>query len=202
VDPAETAPLEIVTEGEGRVERPGDRAGLTVGFVSVAGTRAEAVAALSAQVGVAPVERAGVTVRRRRLWVHDDWRAEQVVGVRAGEELVLRVEDVDALEPLVAALVAVEPASLTGPVWELVDPAPARREAQALAVADARDRARGYADALGGRLAGPRRLTEALDPHAVAAHGLAGGAGLSALGLHPEPVAVVVRCAVTWTVEL
>jgi hypothetical protein len=205
MDPDETAPLEIVTEGEGRVERPGDRAGLTVGFASVAGTRAEAVAALSAQVGAAPVERAGVTVRRRRLSVHGDWRAEQMVGVRAGEELVLRVEDVDALEPLVAALVAVEPASLTGPVWELVDPAPARRDAQALAVADARDRAEAYAAALGGRLVGPRRLTEVRDPQVMDGYleAASGGApAVRALGLGPEAVAVVVRCAVTWTIEL
>ncbi len=204
MDPVESAAVEIVTEGVGRVERPGDRAELTVGFAAVAGTRAEAVATLAARVGGAPVERTGVTVRHRRLWVHDEWVGDRVSGVRAGEDLLLRVEDVDALEPLVAALVAVEPVSLAGPVWELVDPAPARREAQALAVADARDRAQGYADALGGRLAGLRRLTEAQDPQFVAerAHALAGGPGVSALGLRPEPVTVVVRCAVTWAVEL
>ncbi len=202
MDPDETAPLEIVTEGEGRVERPGDRAGLTVGFASVAGTRAEAVAALSAQVGAAPVERAGVTVRRRTLWVRDDWRREEVVGARASTDLVLRVDDVAALEPLVSALTAAEPATLDGPVWELTDPGPARREAQALAVADARDRAQGYAAALGGRLVGPRRLTEAPDVHMELHAASGGGPDVRPLDLRPGPVAVVVRCTVTWTVEL
>ena len=73
---------------------------------------------------------------------------------------MLRLDDVGALEEVLAALVASEPAALNGPTWLLADPAAARRAAQERAVADARDRAEGYAAALGGssaRCCGCRR---------------------------------------------
>ena len=99
----------------------------------------------------------------RRLAVHDQWRGNRVVGCRATEDVTLRLDDVGALEEVLAAVVASEPATLNGPNWLLKDPDAARRTAQARAVADARDRAEGYAAALGGRLGALLRLSEAGD---------------------------------------
>jgi uncharacterized protein YggE len=69
-------------------------------------------------------------------------------------------------------------------------------------VADARDRAEGYAAALGGTLGALRRLSEA--PEHVAAPAMMRMARAEAapdvreLGLEPEPVRVTAHCTTTW----
>ena len=146
-----------------------------------------------------------LAVDRLRLAVHDQWRGNRVVGSRATEDLTLRLSDVGALVEVLAAVVASEPASLNGPNWQLTDPVAARRAAQANAVADARDRAEGYAAALGGRLGALLRLSEAagggMEPRAFAMAAMAREAPapvVRELGLEPEPVRVTVRCATSW----
>jgi len=199
---------EIVTEGSGWHEQPADRAELHIGYAGTGRDRSAAVAHLGKQV--AEAERVfglrGVTVLHRRLSVHDQWRGNRVVGSRATEDLTLRLADVGALEDVLAAVVASEPASLNGPNWQLTDPVAARRAAQADAVADARDRAEGYAAALGGRLGALVRLSEAderggaVPLMAMRARRMAeGGPDVSDLGLDPEPVRVTARCTTTWT---
>jgi uncharacterized protein len=91
----------------------------------------------------------------------------------------------------------------------LKDPDAARRTAQARAVADARDRAEGYAAALGGRLGALLRLSEAgdggVEPRAfrMAAMARAEAApDVRELGLEPEPVRVTVRCTTNWELLL
>jgi uncharacterized protein YggE len=196
---------EIVTEGSGWHEQPGDRAELAVGFAATAKTRADAVAALGRKVTAAApaLETAGLTVEHRRFWVHNEWRREKVVGCRAGEDLDVVLTDVGALEAVLSALIAVEPDRLDGPTWTLVDPAAARREAQRRAVADARDRAEGYAAALGAELGGLLRLSEGVDHHPVGLSMRMMAKDESApdvrdLGLEPEPVRVTVHCTTTW----
>lgn len=202
---------EIVTEGLGWHEQIGDRAELDVGFSATDRTRAAAVAALGGKVAaVADVlGAAGVTVVHRRLWVHDEWRRDKVVGCRAGEDIALRVTDTAALQTLLSALVAAEPTSLSGPTWVLADPGTARREAQRRAVADARDRAEGYAAALGGELGPLRRLSEAPEHHggprdfarmAMAAE--AAAPDVRELGLEPELVRVTAQCTIVWTLHI
>lgn len=197
---------EIVTEGSGWHEQPGDRAELDVGFTATGRTRAAAVTALGERVAAAAPALEGLTVRHRRLWVHNEWRRERVVGCRAGEGIGLLITDVAALEGVLSALLAAEPTDLTGPSWVLADPAAARREAQRRAVTDARDRAEGYAAALGGTLGPLLRLSEAApeaDPmrfsRMASAHESAGAPDVRDLGLEPEPVRVAVRCTTTWT---
>lgn len=195
---------QIVTVGEGWVEETGDRAEVTVGFAAEHESRAAAVDALAAQVRGVTFEGPGVEVRHRRLWVHPRWDADgRMHGCRAGEVVTLRVTDVAVLEDLLSRLVAAEPAELSGPHWVLADPSAARRAAQARAVADARDRAEGYAAALGARLGGLLRLTEE-QGHGVfetaQARGFAGD-GTHDLALAPEPVRVTVRCTTTWAVD-
>lgn len=196
---------EIVTEGSGWFEQPGDRAELDVGFTATAKTRSAAVTALGEKVAAAApaLEAAGTTVEHRRLWVHNEWRRDRVVGCRAGEDVRLVVTDVGVLEEVLSALIGAEPTSLDGPRWVLTDPAAARREAQRRAVADARDRAEGYAAALGVELGGLLRLSEAPDHHfAPASMRMAkmesAAPDVRDLGLEPEPVRVTVQCTTTW----
>lgn len=200
---------EIVTEGTGWSERPGDRAELDLGFTATGRTRSAAVGALAQRVGAAPLAAEGVTVAHRRLWVHNEYRREKVVGCRAGEDLTLLVTDPAVLESVLSALVAAEPTTLGGPRWVLADPAAARREAQARAVADARDRAAGYAEALGGRLGPLRRLSEVTEPDhgsprmfRMAAAESSDAPDVRDLGLEPEPVRVTVRCTTHWSLGI
>jgi uncharacterized protein YggE len=194
---------EVVTEGTGWFEQLGDQAELDVGFSATGRTRAEAAAALGTRLaGLAvPVLDAQV-VRHRRFWVRNEWRRERVVGCRAGEDIGLLVPDVAVLEEVLTALVVAEPADLSGPRWVLRDPAAAQREAQRRAVADARERAEGYASALGMRLGPLRRLSESQE-HAAPMYRMAAAESVDpdvrSLGLEPEPVRVSARCSTSWT---
>ena len=196
---------EIVTEGSGWFEQVADRAELTVGYAGTGRNRSAAVAELGKRVAAAEPAFGlrGVTVLHRRLYVHDEWRGNRVVGCRAAEDVVLRLDDVSALEEVLGAVVRSEPASLNGPSWSLTDPVAARRAAQERAVADARDRAEGYAAALGGTLGALRRLSEAAEHGApVAMRMMAARAEVAPdvreLGLEPEPVRVTASCTTTW----
>ena len=149
-------------------------------------------------------ERPGVEVSHRRLAVHTDWRNNRRVGSVASEEIALRIVDVGVLEDVLDRLIAAEPSDLFGPQWSLSDPSAAVREAQRQAVADARRRAEGYAEALGSRLGRLLRLSEAAEgPRwcCVPRWRRRGRrrrwtAGSSAW--IPEPVRVTVRCTTTW----
>ncbi len=197
---------EIVTEGSGWYEQVADRAELQVGYAGTGRDRSTAVAELGKRVAAAEPAFGlrGVSVLHRRLAVHDQWRGHRVVGCRATEDITLRLDDVGALDEVLAAVVAGEPATLNGPNWQLTDPAAARRTAQARAVADARDRAEGYAAALAGRLGALLRLSEVagggMEPRAfaMAAMGREAAPDVRELGLEPEPVRVTVRCATSW----
>lgn len=197
---------EIVTEGSGWYEQVADRAELQVGYAGTGRDRSAAVAELGKRVAAAEPAFGlrGVSVLHRRLAVHDQWRGHRVVGCRAMEDITLRLDDIGALDEVLAAVVAGEPATLNGPTWQISDPAAARRTAQARAVADARDRAEGYAAALAGRLGALLRLSEAsgggMEPRAfaMAAMGREAAPDVRELGLEPEPVRVTVRCATSW----
>jgi uncharacterized protein YggE len=201
---------EIVTEGNAWHEQLGDRAELVATFSAVARTRSEAVRELGRQVAAAApaLELPGLEVRSRRMWVRNEWRGKRIVGCRAGEYFELVVTDVTALEPVLSALVGAEPTDLQGPAWVLTDPAAARREAQGKAVAEARARAEGYAEALGGRLGPLLRLSEAPDHPVPLSYGMRTAAAESAapdvrdLGLEPEPVRVTARCTTAWRLLL
>jgi uncharacterized protein YggE len=198
---------EIVTEGSGWHEQPGDRAELDVSFSAVARTRSDAVQDLGRHMAAAEaaLSRPGLQVRHRRLRVHNEWRGDRMIGCRAAEDVALLVTDVAELDAVLSALVAAEPADLHGPRWVLADPAAALREAQRRAVADARTRAEGYAAAVGGTLGPLLRLSEAAEHAAPMAYRTAAaestGPDVRSLGLEPEPVRVTARCTTTWTLE-
>jgi uncharacterized protein len=197
---------EVVTEGSGWHEQVADRAECGVGYAGTGRDRRSAVAELGKRVSAAEAAFGlrGVTVVRRRLSVHDQWRGNRIVGCRATEDVGLRLDDVTTLEDVLAALVRSEPADLNGPTWLLADPTAARRTAQQRAVADARDRAEGYAAALGGRLGALLRLSEAPDHGGPPQFRMRMAAAETAapdvreLGLEPEPVRVTASCTTTW----
>lgn len=195
---------QIVTEGSGWYEQPGDRAELDVSVTAVARSRSDAVRDLGRRMaGVEPaLAHPGLQVRHRRVRVHDEWRGNRVVGCRAGEDLALLVTDVSALDTVLSALVGAEPTDLQGPRWVLADAVAAQREAQRRAVADARARAEGYAAALGGTLGPLLRLSDAAEHAAPVAYRMAAAESAApdvrALGLEPEPVRVTARCTTTW----
>ena len=198
---SETA--EIVTEGEGHHEQLADRAHLDLSYEAVGPDRAAAVAELGRRVsGAAGVlERPGLSVRSRRLWVRTEWKGRRERGCRAGERIRLQVVDLGVLEPTLADLLATAPAQISGPDWSLADPAPAARAAQRHAVTDARERAEGYADALGMRLGPLVRLADGGGaPVTMRAGALRSAAepDIEELGLEPEPVRVTARCTTTW----
>lgn len=196
---------EIVTEGEGHHDQLADRADLDLSYEAVGPDRAAAVAGLGARVAAAAdiLTGPGLAVRSRRLWVRAEWKGRRERGCRAGERIALTITDPAVLERVLAAVLGTEPARVDGPQWALGDPSPAARTAQQLAVADARERAEGYADALGMRLGALRRLTDAAaapHPTAMRAMGAPGGQpDVQHLGLEPEPVRVVARCTTTWS---
>lgn len=199
---------EVVTEGSGWYEQVADRAELSVGYAGTGRDRTAAVTELGKRVVAAEAAFVlrGVSVVHRRLSVHDQWRGNRIVGCRATEDVVLRLDDVHALEDVLAALVQSEPAALNGPNWSVTDPTTARRAAQERAVADARDRAEGYATALGGRLGPLLRLSEGSDHGSppremrmMAARAEVAAPDVRELGLEPEPVRVTAHCTTTWT---
>jgi uncharacterized protein YggE len=198
-----------VTEGSGWHEQTADLAEVDLTYGASAPTRAEAVRDLAAQVAAAEphLAHAAVRVHHRKLWVHNDWADRRVVGCRAEQQVFLRITDVAAVEEVLSAVVGTEPAGLDGPRWLLGDRAAALREAQRRALEDARRRADGYADALGGRIGNLLTLTEAHDYGTEVLHssGPRGGAegapgpDVRALGLEPEQVRVSAHCTTRWT---
>lgn len=199
---------QIVTVGSGWHEQLADRAEIDVSFAASGKDRAAAVRELGRLVAAAEpaLTHPKLVVRNRRLWVGTEWRGRKPAGARATEDVALVVEDVAAIEDVLAALVTAEPAALNGPRWMLHEPAAALREAQRKAVADARDRADGYAAALGGLLGRLLRLTEANEaggpgPMMMRARAEAGPVDVAELGLEPEPVRVTARVTTTWALR-
>lgn len=197
---------EIVTDGEGHHEQLADRADLTLSYEALGPDRTAAVAELGTRVAAAADVLAGpgVAVRSRRLWVRTEWRGKRERGCRAGERIALTITDLALLEQVLTALLRSEPAQVDGPRWTLQDPAPAARSAQHHAVADARERAEGYADALGMRLGALRRLTDsgAGPPTTMRAMSASGREpDVQDLGLEPEPVRIAARCTTTWSLR-
>lgn len=193
--------MQIVTEGVGSVTRIGDRAELAVTFSVAAPTRTEAVALLGQRLGVLDVPVVADVVLHRRLSVHDEWgRNKRPTGCRAGLNVTLRINDLAVVEQVVGLLVAAEPAQLNGPGWSLVGTSEARRDAQHLAVADARERAEGYALATGRTLGALVRLVDGPNHGDAYETSFSGPSAVDVhvLRLEPEPVTVSVRCTTTW----
>lgn len=196
---------EIVTVGAGWDERTADQAEIDIAFTVRSRDRSSAVAELGRLVTVADgaLSHPALTVRHRRLHVSSERRRQDVERFAAREHLALLLTDVTALEDVLGALLAAAPTDFHGPRWSLADPSTSLRAAQQRAVADARSRAEGYAEALDRRLGPLRRLTEATESGRAGEYRMAAMAesatpDIRELGLEPEPVRVTARCTTTW----
>jgi uncharacterized protein YggE len=200
---------DVVTRGTGNVERTADRAELSASYGAAATDQGSAVTALSARV--AAVERLlqheDLEVRSRSLTVHAHWEGKRRAGWRANQQYTLRTGDAAVLDELLAGLIVADPAWLHGPNWDLADKTEAVREAQRLAVEDARRHAEGFASALGMRLGPLIRLDEAGANHgfvmdrasmSVAHAGAEMANVVRDLNLRPQPVTVSTTCTTTW----
>jgi hypothetical protein len=196
---------ELVTSGHGEVERTADQAGVMLQYASRSKERAHAVHGLTKRTGTVEsiVDRDGVVVRDRKLFVHDVWEGKRRIGIEATQSYHLLVTDVTVLNDLLGDLIGTEPAYLHGPNWDLADRSAAYREAQREAVADARTSAQGYADALGARLGQLLRVDDSSPGR------MRGGASsmsmsrrstpdIAELSLEPEQVTVPAMCSLTW----
>jgi uncharacterized protein len=208
---------EVVTRGTGEHEVVADQAEIRVTYTSNAADRSRAVEALSERAGaVDAVLRSdamadAIEVRQRSMHVGDRWDRTRRVGATAQLQLVLRATDLAVLDDLLAALFSAEPEWFDGPHWSLADETLAMREAQRLAVADARARAEAYAEALGAQLGTLLRLTDdgaeppypvgtRATPMAFAAETAAVGRdSMQQLGLVPQPVTVRAACTASWS---
>lgn len=198
---------ELTTQGEGQVERPADRAELHLRYTTRANDRDAAVAALTTLVAGAEVILAweGVTVASRRMSTSELWENRRRSGTSARQVYRVEIVDVSRLDDVLSDLLATNPTSVDGPTWDLADKIGPYREAQALAVADAKASAQGYADALGVRL-GPLVRVDDSGGHpipmvaaaAAPARASASRPDIAELALAPEPIVVPARCSITW----
>jgi uncharacterized protein YggE len=200
---------ELVTTGQGEVERTADQADFVVRYAHRAKDRTAAVDGLAKRIGkVEPfLDRDGVTISSRRLSVHDVWEGKRRTDAEATQVYSLLVTDITVLNELVGDLILTEPRQLDGPDWTLADRTTAYREAQTAAVADARATAQGYADALGARLGQLQRLDDTSPGQARpamygAVRALSYRKGqapdVAELSLEPQPVTVQAMCSITW----
>ena len=198
---------ELVTTGGGEVERIADEAELSLRWQGHGKDRTSAVNELSRYVaGIEPLlDRDGVRVLSRQLWVHDRWRdGKRRDGADATQSYRIRVTDLDVLDDLLAVIVANEPSDVQGPNWGLADDAEPVREARHAAVADARAKAATYAEAVGGRLGAITRLADessfGVQPVFAAAGMVRHSNAMPAvaeLNLEPQPVTVAAQCTIT-----
>src|SRR4051812_50005326 len=117
---------EVVTEGSGWHEQVADRAECGVGYAGTGRDRRSAVAELGKRVAAAEAAFGlpGVTVVRRRLSVHDQWRGNPGVRGRATEDVGLRLDDVTPLPDVLPAPVRSEPAGPDRPTPPLTHSPP------------------------------------------------------------------------------
>jgi uncharacterized protein YggE len=96
------------------------------------------------------------------LFVHPETKGsgERVVGYHGSVRTTVAVTDFTMLGELMLRLAGQDQTAVGGPWWELRPDSPAHKEARREAIADALDRAREYAAALGARVVGLVELTD------------------------------------------
>jgi uncharacterized protein len=164
--------------------------------------RSETLRRLAARVDAvrAVLDRYRDAVDRREtagLFVHPEIKGagEKITGYRGNVTTTVTVTDFAVLGELMLRLAGEEQTTVAGPWWGLRPDSPAHRETRHLAIADALERAREYAAALGARITGLIELTDAgLGAHPVpggraqplAYRSAAAEAGVPQLDLEPQ----------------
>lgn len=153
----------LAVTGRASQEFSPDQGRLVVGAITLAPTSAEA-----ARQNAAVMEKISATVKARlggqdrlksvgySLYPRSEWdqatRRAKRVGYEASNRLEVTSRDPQALGAILDAAVAAGANSVSGPAWSLADPAAARRQVQALALADALAQAQALASAAGLKL--------------------------------------------------
>jgi uncharacterized protein YggE len=154
-----TTPLVRVSIAE-NLRTPPDEASLTVGTTAKATTAKEAVAANKVKTErlLAAIRNSGIRerdIQTQGIQLSADYRWEQgvsgrdgrqvLVGYVAGNSVLIKTRDIDALTGLLDSLTAAGADTVYGPTFAIADPAPLRREARVRAMARGEAEAREYA---------------------------------------------------------
>ncbi|MEH1168046.1 SIMPL domain-containing protein [Micromonospora sp. CPCC 205539] len=122
---------------------------------------------------------------------------ERVVGWLGSVTTTVTVTDFTALGELMLRLAEQDQVEVSGPWWELRPDSPAHREARHAAIADALQRGREYAEALGARITSLLELADAAqDEHPMFARAAFAGGGGGRPELELDPETQTVRAAV------
>lgn len=156
---AEVATMTVT--GTGEIAAAPDIATVTLGAVAEAKTAQEAMDEVSAQVSaiLATLQAAGVAPRDLQtsalslspLWSnrYDSTAPPRITGFRAENMLTVRLRDLDGLGGVLDAVLGEGANSFRSLAFGLSDPQPVQDAARSAAVADARRKARLYAEAAG-----------------------------------------------------
>jgi uncharacterized protein YggE len=154
-----TTPLVRVSIAE-NLRTPPDEASLTVGTTAKAATAKEAVAANKVKTErlLAAIRNSGIRerdIQTQGIQLSADYRWEQgasgrdgrqvLVGYVAGNSVMIKTRDIDALTGLLDSLTAAGADTVYGPTFAIADPAPLRREARVRAMARGESEASEYA---------------------------------------------------------
>jgi len=158
----EREPGQITVSAEGRATAAPDMATVSLGAVAEAEDAAAAVQKMSAQAAglLAALAAAGIPERDvqtsglhlRPIWSDrypETRERQQIEGFAAGTDVTVRVRDLDALGPVLDAVVQAGANAFSGLSFGLQEPGPLRDEARRAAVAEAAHKARLYAEAAG-----------------------------------------------------
>ncbi len=96
-------------------------------------------------------------------------RGRRSLGHRAVARVAIRLVDSDVIGRLVTRATAELDAHIDGPRWQIAQENPVRLEAARMAAADARRKARAYAEGVGARLGPLMRLAEPEHGHSIRA---------------------------------
>jgi uncharacterized protein len=161
--------LDVTATGE--VARVPDIVRITAGVSTQAATAAEALRQNSTLMGRvrAALTRAGIADRDVQteslelapVYRNPDYQRQEVVGYRAGNDIIIRFREVGGAGRVLDALVAEGVNEIRGPILGFDNIEAARDEARALAIGNARARAALYARALGMRVKRVVFVTEA-----------------------------------------
>ncbi len=159
---AEDVPRTISVSGTGEVTATPDMASVFIGAQSEAGTAEEALARTAeavdatlrvlegAGIEARDLQTRGINLSPRLMRQGSGTNAPpRIVGYVASSDLTVRIRDLNALGPVLDAVVSAGANTLGGITFGLQEIDAAREEAQALAIADARAKADTYAQAAG-----------------------------------------------------
>ncbi|MGR3485114.1 MAG: SIMPL domain-containing protein [Paracoccaceae bacterium] len=206
------AAAQVSVTGQAEVTATPDMATLSLsvarqapGAVEATRDMADATAAVLARLraaGVEPRDIATSGLRLDRRYDHSVDGPARPVGFEARQSLSVRVRDLDALGPLIDAVVTDGATGLDGIAFGLSDPAEPLARARRAAVADAVARAELYADAAGIALGPIARIAEdgaQPAPQPMMAE-MAFAADARSVPTAPGEATVTARVAITWAI--